>query len=98
MAPPPCLLPLQYERSAEALEYLSGSTDAAGRPLQVVKLHVPPAQHRQAHEVAGLEVAPASGWPAGGMHESRLPGARLAASYVNFYLPNGERATASGTV
>jgi agmatine/peptidylarginine deiminase len=32
----------QYERSAEALEYLDGHTDAAGRKIQVVKVPLPP--------------------------------------------------------
>ena len=35
-------MPMQYERSAEALEYLNSQTDAAGRQLRVVKIPLPP--------------------------------------------------------
>jgi len=33
---------MQYERSAEALEYLNSQTDAEGRQLRVVKIPLPP--------------------------------------------------------
>ena len=35
-------VPMQYERSAEALEYLNSQTDAEGRQLRVIKIPLPP--------------------------------------------------------
>ncbi|PKA63087.1 Agmatine deiminase [Apostasia shenzhenica] len=71
----------QYERSIEALKILSNITDANGRRIEVIKLHVPGPLYMTEEEATGiqnLEVA-----------KSRIAGTRLAASYVNFYIANG---------
>ena len=46
----------QYQRSLEALQVLSASADAAGRPLQVIKLPLPPPLHMTQAEARGLKV------------------------------------------
>ncbi|GBF91832.1 agmatine deiminase [Raphidocelis subcapitata] len=70
----------QYDISREALEVLSRETDAKGRKLEVIKLPCPPVLTRTQEEWETLdEVGRAN----------RHTGERLAASYVNFYLPNG---------
>ena len=82
---------LQFERSQEALRVLSSSEDAQGRRLQVVKLPLPPPQYRSAAEApleAPEQPQQGPGLPYHGQL-SRRAGDRLAASYVNFYLPNG---------
>jgi agmatine deiminase len=71
----------QYERSAEALEVLRSARDARGRELQVALLHQPGPLHATEEEVAELDVVEGS--------RPRLPGERLAGSYVNCYLGNG---------
>ena len=71
----------QYERSAEALEILRSSKDARGRDLQVALLHQPGPLHVTEEEVSDLDVVEGS--------RPRLPGERLAGSYVNCYLGNG---------
>lgn len=71
----------QYERSAEALEILRSTKDARGRALQVLLLHQPGPLHATAEEAADLDVVEGS--------RPRLPGDRLAGSYVNFYVGNG---------
>jgi agmatine deiminase len=71
----------QYERSAEALEILRSTRDARGRELQVVLLHQPGPLHATAEEVADLDLVEGS--------RPRLPGERLAGSYVNCYLGDG---------
>ncbi|XP_015883094.1 agmatine deiminase [Ziziphus jujuba] len=71
----------QYERSVEALSVLSKATDAKGRNMEVIKLHVPGPLHMTDEEAAGIFE--------NGEAKSRLPGTRLAASYVNFYIANG---------
>lgn len=45
----------QYERSIEALNVLNKATDAKGRNLEVIKLHVPGPLYMTDEEVAGLE-------------------------------------------
>ena len=44
----------QYERSAKAFSVLSNSTDAIGRKLQVIKLHVPGPLYMSDEEAAGV--------------------------------------------
>jgi len=70
----------QYERSAEALEILRGSIDAAGRQLDVVTLHQPGPLRLSEKEAGGVD-------DVAGSHP-RTPGTRLAGSYVNCYLGN----------
>ncbi|KAL0342383.1 UNVERIFIED_CONTAM: Agmatine deiminase [Sesamum calycinum] len=70
----------QYERSVEALSILTSATDAKGRKLEIIKLHVPGPLYLTDEEVAGLQQD--------GDAKARIPGTRLAASYINFYLAN----------
>ncbi|KAK4354327.1 hypothetical protein RND71_026521 [Anisodus tanguticus] len=65
----------QYERSFEAL-----SSDANGRKIQVIKLHVPGPLYMTNEEANGIFQD--------GDAKSRTSGTRLAASYVNFYIAN----------
>ncbi|MCX7755721.1 MAG: agmatine deiminase [Anaerolineales bacterium] len=71
----------QYERSAEALDYLLTQTDARGRKLSIHKIHQPGPLYLTAEEAAGLDVVEGA-YP-------RRAGDRLAASYINFYFCNG---------
>ncbi|GLU20296.1 hypothetical protein SLE2022_365040 [Rubroshorea leprosula] len=71
----------QYKRSVEAFSVLTNTTDACGRKLQVVKLHVPGPLYMTEEEAAGLIQD--------GEAKPRVAGTRLAASYVNFYIANG---------
>lgn len=71
----------QYALSNACLETLRRETDAAGRHLIVHKLPVP--DHPVCitpHDLAGFRFAPGE--------DTREPGERLAASYVNFYFTN----------
>ncbi len=71
----------QYERSAEAYDYLLSATDAHGRRLEVHKIHQPDPVFLTQQEADGVVTV-----------EGTLPrraGDRMAASYVNFYLCNG---------
>jgi agmatine deiminase len=70
----------QYERSAEAYDYLKSATDARGRQLEVHKIHQPQPVLLSAEEAEGVDIV-----------EGTLPrqvGDRLAASYINFYFCN----------
>ncbi|KAK3037112.1 hypothetical protein RJ639_031531, partial [Escallonia herrerae] len=71
----------QYQRSIEAFSVLSNSKDANGRQFQIIKLHVPGPLFMTDEEAAGVFED--------GEGKPRLPGTRLAASYVNFYIANG---------
>ncbi|KAM0943163.1 putative agmatine deiminase [Dioscorea sansibarensis] len=71
----------QYERSLEAVSVLSNTTDAKGRKISVVKLHVPGPLYMTEEEAKGIDNS--------GNAKPRLAGTRLAASYVNFYIANG---------
>ncbi|XP_022965832.1 agmatine deiminase [Cucurbita maxima] len=71
----------QYERSIEALSVLSKATDAKGRKLETVKLHVPDPLYLTDEEAAGIFQD--------GDAKARPSCTRLAASYVNFYIANG---------
>lgn len=44
----------QYERSLEALSVLSSTTDANGRKLEVIKLHIPGPLFMTEEEAAGV--------------------------------------------
>ncbi|KAG8049557.1 hypothetical protein GUJ93_ZPchr0009g454 [Zizania palustris] len=67
----------QYERSISAFNVLSSTTDAKGRKLEVIKIHVPGPLYMTNKEAGPLADLGVSG------HE------RLAGSYVNFYIANG---------
>lgn len=71
----------QYERSVAAYEQLKSETDANGRRLEVHKIHQPAPMHMTQAESGGLQIMEGT-YP-------RLAGARLAASYINFYIANG---------
>ena len=71
----------QYEISAECLDILEGSPDARGRKLRVHKMYLPEPVCITEEECDGLDNM--NGEP------TRIPGERLAASYVNFYISNG---------
>lgn len=44
----------QYERSIEAFSVLSKATDAKGRKLEIIKLHVPGPLYLTDEEAAGI--------------------------------------------
>jgi agmatine deiminase len=71
----------QYERSAEAYDFLKSSTDARGRQLQIHKIHQPQPVLITPDEAQGVQIV-AGTYP-------RQAGDRMAASYINFYLCNG---------
>jgi agmatine deiminase len=71
----------QYEISKDALARLSKSTDAAGRMLEVLKIHQPDPVRITAEEAEGVAEA------AGTL--PRKAGDRMSASYINFYFCNG---------
>jgi agmatine deiminase len=71
----------QYERSAEAYDYLMSVTDAKGRKLTVHKIHQPDPILITTEEAEGVDAV-----------DGTLPreaGDRMAASYINFYFCNG---------
>jgi agmatine deiminase len=70
----------QYAISRDAWERLHEARDARGRHLQVTRLPMPGPLTLRRREAAG--VVPREGT------RPRTAGERLAASYVNFYLPN----------
>lgn len=72
---------LQYERSAEAFEFLRSQTDARGRALTVHKIPQPGPLYITAEEAAGVKVVDGT--------QPRRAGDRMAGSYVNFYFCNG---------
>ncbi|XP_077237704.1 porphyromonas-type peptidyl-arginine deiminase family protein isoform X2 [Tasmannia lanceolata] len=72
----------QYQRSVEAFSVLSNSTDACGRKIDIIKLHVPETLYITKEEAEGIRSEDCDGKP-------RPLGTRLAASYVNFYIANG---------
>lgn len=71
----------QYEISLDALRRLELSTDSQGRKLLIHKIHQPNPVTLTESEAQGVQVVPGT--------KPRLPGDRMAASYVNFYLCNG---------
>ncbi len=71
----------QHAISREALARLQASTDACGRPFEVVRLPSPGPLAITPGEAAGVEAVAGT--------QPRRAGDRLAASYANFYLANG---------
>jgi agmatine deiminase len=71
----------QHAISQENLEILSGSVDARGRAVEVIKLPLPKPITITAEESQGVDAVDGT--------LPRLEGDRLAASYVNFYIANG---------
>jgi len=71
----------QYEISVKALSVLTQATDAEGRQIEVIKIHVPGPLYITKEEGEGVDAT--------GHAVPRERGKRLAASYVNFYLANG---------
>jgi agmatine deiminase len=71
----------QAEISRDAYARLRSARDARGRRLRVHKLPMPGPLTITAVEAAGVLTKPGT--------QPRSAGTRLAASYVNFYLPNG---------
>ena len=71
----------QYAMSKACLEYLEQAVDAKGRRIQVHKLPLPKPVLMREEECRGLDTC----WD----QPTRRPGERLAASYVNFYISNG---------
>lgn len=71
----------QYARSQAALDYLESVTDAKGRKLEVIKIHVPNPVLITEEESGGVDVVEGT-FP-------RNVGDRLPASYINYYNCNG---------
>ncbi len=71
----------QYEMSRACLEYLNSARDAKGRRITVHKLPLPKPVTVTKEECEGLDAC----WD----EPTRTAGERLAASYVNFYISNG---------
>lgn len=70
-----------HERCVKDLEYLESVTDAKGRKIEVVKVHVPNVVTISKEESEGVDVVEGT-FP-------RNEGDRLPASYVNYYVCNG---------
>lgn len=71
----------QYDISRDAFERLSAAIDARGRKFEIHKIHQPDPMLMSEEESGGVDVVEGT--------LPRLPGARLAASYINFYVANG---------
>jgi agmatine deiminase len=71
----------QWRVSQDALERLNATEDAHGRRLKVHKLPSPGPLRMTATEAASVQYREGA--------RPRVAGARLAASYANFYLANG---------
>eukprot|EP00245_Coleochaete_scutata_P001761 TRINITY_DN12214_c0_g9_i1.p1 TRINITY_DN12214_c0_g9~~TRINITY_DN12214_c0_g9_i1.p1 ORF type:complete len:544 (-),score=100.29 TRINITY_DN12214_c0_g9_i1:49-1479(-) len=79
----------QHAISKAAYDILSNTTDARGRPLQVIKLPVPGPLYYTAEDIATLEDGPRKSEVLEGLESGDLGATRMAASYVNFYIANG---------
>lgn len=77
-----------FARCQAALQVLQSTTDAKNRPLNVVKIPIPPPMYYATEDFEGLitEGHEESEEEAG--NYGREVGKRLAASYVNFYIAN----------
>lgn len=75
-----------YEKCRIAYDVLTKTPDARNRPINVVKLPIPPPMYYREEDFDGLVETENDGYTDGYM---RQPGKRLAASYVNFYIANG---------
>jgi agmatine deiminase len=71
----------QYERSAEAHDYLSSQTDAKGRALDIHKIHQPDPVIITSEEAERIDSVNGT--------LPRKAGDRMAASYINFFFCNG---------
>ncbi|AAC96965.2 Agmatine iminohydrolase [Paramecium bursaria Chlorella virus 1] len=71
----------QYERSKNAYKLLTKERDAKGRKLIIHKIHIPSDMFITEEEATGVVNS--------GLAVPRRAGDRLAASYVNFVMPNG---------
>ena len=69
-----------YHIAREALERLAAARDARGRRFEVHKLVQPGPLHMSAAEASGIDAIEGAA--------PRLAGARLAGSYVNYYIAN----------
>jgi agmatine deiminase len=72
----------QYHISRAALSVLASETDSKGRKLRIHKIPIPPPMYYEEDDCSSLSLIK-------GIAPQRTPGGRLAASYLNFYLPNG---------
>lgn len=70
----------QYSLTEETYNYLLNERDARGRKLKIYKLPLPDPIYVTKEEADSIEAAPGE--------QPRLPGERLAASYVNFCRTN----------
>jgi agmatine deiminase len=70
-----------FPRCQAALKVLQSARDARGRALTVHKMPIPGPLYATKEECEDIDIAAGS--------QPRQAGARLAASYVNFYLANG---------
>ena len=71
----------QYKRSKSAYDHLSMIKDAKGRGFVIHKMHIPDDMFITEEEARGVVNS--------GEAVDRIAGDRLAASYVNFIMPNG---------
>ena len=71
----------QHERSQVDYDYLANETDAKGRKLEIIKIHVPNPITITKEESEGVDVVEGT-FP-------RNEGDRLPASYINYYNCNG---------
>ncbi|CAI7884013.1 unnamed protein product [Closterium sp. NIES-53] len=71
----------QYPVCQAVHEVLCSARDAKNRPLRITPLPLPPALFYSHQDVQGLAQE--------GGHAQRQAGDLMAASYINFYLPNG---------
>lgn len=71
----------QYPASKAAYDYLVQQTDAKGRKLEIIKLHIPDEVRITKQESEGVDSVDGT--------LPRQEGDRQAASYANFYIANG---------